>query len=169
MICFFFFVSEHLLGHIRDATIQAGYRTDHCQIHLTLEALNQQRGPGLWKFNDSLLKDENYSTLIHLYIVDTIQRYAVPIYSKEFTSNPCNFSELQFTINISLFYETLLMLIRGETVKYSKNKARKIRAEEEAANKEITRLREVFDKSRADVDMSNLLDAQEKLQKNERA
>ena len=159
-----FFVSEHLLGHVREATIQAGYRTDHCQIHLTLQAFNQQRGPGLWKFNASLLKDDNYSTLIHSYIIDTVQRYAVPIYSKEFTSDPCNFRELQFTINIGLFYETLLMLIRGETVKYSKNKARKTRAEEEAANKEITRLRQVFDKSGASADMSHLLEAQEKLQ-----
>ena len=61
------------------------------------------------------------------------------------------------------------MLIRGETVKYSKNKARKIRAEEETANKEITRIRQVFDKSGADVDVSNLLDAQEKITKNKRA
>ena len=61
-----FFASEHLLSHIKETDIQAGYRTDHCQIHLKLKSFMEQRGTGLWKFNASLLEDERYSELIKL-------------------------------------------------------------------------------------------------------
>ena len=40
-----------------------------------------------------------------------------------------------------VFYETLLMLIRGETVKYSKQRARKYREKEIKICKEITLIR----------------------------
>lgn len=100
-----FFASEHLLTHVKEAKIQAGYRTDHNQILLTLEAFNQQKGPGLWKFNESLLQEENYTTLIKQLIIDAVEQYSVPIYSREFISNPVNFEEVDFKINISLFYE----------------------------------------------------------------
>ena len=160
-----FFASEHLLSHVYDATIQAGYRTDHSQIHLTLRSFSQQRGPGLWKFNESLLKDDEYSKLINSCIIDAVQQYAVPIYSKTFTSEPSNFSEVQLTIDVGLFYETLLMLVRGETVRYSKQKARRLREEEESANREIERLRHIFSQSGADSDLSNLSAAQSRLEK----
>ena len=160
-----FFASEHLLSHIREANIKAGYRTDHCQISLALQAFNEQRGPGLWKFNESLLEDENYSNIIKACIVDVVQQYSVPVYSRVFISNPSNFEEVQLTINISLFYETLLMLIRGQTVKYSKQKARRLREREETANKEIDRFRNAFARTGANSDMNNLLSAQDNLQK----
>ena len=55
-----FFVSKHLSSHCSDFQINPGYRTDHCIITMCLHAGDSQRGPGLWKFNESLLKDEEY-------------------------------------------------------------------------------------------------------------
>ena len=159
-----FFASEHLINHVRETTIKAGYRTDHCQISLILKTFNSQRGPGLWKFNESLLQDENYSTLIKELIVNTVEQYAAPVYSKEFMLDPSNFKEIQFTINTSLFYETLLMLIRGETVKYSKQKARVNRQHEKELNDEITHLRDIFVQTGANIDLDNLSNAQQKLE-----
>ena len=160
-----FFVSEHLLSHIGETSIQAGYRTDHCQIHLTLTTFNQQRGPGLWKFNESLLKDEKYSKLIKSCIVDAVKRYAIPVYSNNFTSESSNYSDVQLTIDVGLFYETLLMLVRGETVRYSKQKAKNARKEEEAANNDVAHFHHIFAQSGKAEDMNNLLTAQEKLEK----
>ena len=159
-----FFTSKHLINHVREATINAGYRTDHCQISLILKTFNSQRGPGLWKFNESLLQDENYSTSIKELIVNTVEQYAVPVYSKEFMLDPSNFAEIQFTIRTSLFYETVLMLIRGETVKYSKRKARTNRQHEKEANEEINRLRNIFVQTGENIDLDNLSNAQQKLQ-----
>ena len=67
-----FFASEHLISHIQETGIQAGYRTDHCQINMTIKAFNQERGQGLWKFNQSLLLEEDYSKLIKSLIVDVV-------------------------------------------------------------------------------------------------
>ena len=119
----------------------------------------------LWKINESLLNDEHYSTLIKSSIVNVVQQHAIPVDSKSFISNPTNFEETQFTINISLFYETLLMLIRGETIKYSKQKVRKVRIEEEVAINEISRLQKVCKKSGTYVDLQMFLNAQENLEK----
>ena len=37
---------------------------DHKAVKLKLNSPNNKRGPGLWKFNNSLLDDEGYATLI---------------------------------------------------------------------------------------------------------
>ena len=96
-----FFTSKHLTNQIRYANIETGYRTDHCAVSVTLASYNQERGPGLWKFNDSLLEDENYSKLIKTVIIDAIQQYAIPVYTKEYISNPQNFEHIQFTISFN--------------------------------------------------------------------
>ena len=68
------------------------------------------------------------------------------MYTREFLSHENNYEQIEFSINAGLFYETLLMMIRGETVKYSKIKARKRREKEKelmfliaAAHTEFTR------------------------------
>ena len=68
----------------------------------------------------------------------TIEEYALPIYSREFLSHDYNFKDIQFLINDDLFYKTLLMMIRGETVKYSKIKAKRWRANEKELIAQIT-------------------------------
>ena len=60
----------------------------------------------------------------------TIEQYAVPIYTHNFISNPCNYKDIEFQIRDDLFYETLLMMIRGETVKFSKQKTKHMKQKE---------------------------------------
>ena len=120
-----FFVSSHLTGRCADLKIDPGYRTDHNIISMVVQSGESQRGPGLWKFNESLLKDDEYVEIVNICIRRTIEEYALPIYTQEFMSNECNYGNIQFKIDDGLFYETLLMLIRGETIRYSKIKAKK--------------------------------------------
>ena len=84
-----------------------------------------KRGPGLWKFNASLLEDKTYNKLVRECAFNVIKQYAIPIYNDEYLSDPKNFENIQLTIGSGLYYETLLMMIRGETVRFSKQKARK--------------------------------------------
>ena len=58
-----------------------------------------------------------------------------------------NYNDIQFTISCSLFYETLLMLVRGETLIFSKRKARTRRNEEKKTIDEISRIKQKFDES----------------------
>ena len=81
-----------------------------------------------------------------------------------FLNCPQNFGEIQSTIGIKLFYETLLMLIRGETVKYSKRKARNAREDEINATARVQAAREAFAESGNEQDADLLNEAQKQLE-----
>ena len=136
-----FFVNEELLCRLTEAEIRPGYRTDHSKITMCLQT-KQQRGSGLWKFNVSHLKDEEYIKRIKLCIRDSLQQYAIPIYSEEMYTDHINYEHIQLTIDECLFYETLIMMIRGETVQYSKQKAKRVRKEENEIEEKITKLQQ---------------------------
>ena len=113
------FVSDHLVNSVDNTGIVSGYRTDHNSVTMSLKIAKEPRGPGIWNFNASLLKDEVYISTVKSVIAEAVKQYTNPEYLNSFVSNHLNFGEVQFTISIKLSYETLLMLIRGETKKYS--------------------------------------------------
>ena len=118
------YVSNHLLSQCYDVEILPGYRTDHSIVSMRIQVNESSRGPGLWKFNESLLKDEEYVKIVYECIDRTVKEYAIPVYDENLLSEITNYEKIQFLINDGLLYETMLMLIRGETVKYSKRKAK---------------------------------------------
>ena len=119
-----FFVSEHLTNVCSELKIVPGYKTDHNIISMNFQVSISQRGSGLWKFNESLLNDDDYINKVHEVINKTVTEYALPVYNETFLQDVKNYHNIEFQVNVGLFYETLLMMIRGETVKYSKRKAR---------------------------------------------
>ena len=159
-----FFISSHLISSVQDININPGYRTDHCIITMKLQVTEVERGPGLWKINDSILKDHEYIELINTTIKNTAYEYAIPIYNEEYVSNFDNYSTLEFTINDSLFYETLLMLIRGETVKYCKRKARNKRVKEEELQKHVETAYNVFNSNKNETNAQHLQKVQGELE-----
>ena len=110
--------------YITDSDIIPGYRADHSSITLRVKLQNNERGRGYWKFNNSLLKDKSYVDEIKKIIQEVKNTYAIneniPI------NNDIPNQDLRFNINDQLFLETLLMIIRGETIKYSSLKTRKV-------------------------------------------
>ena len=66
----FFLVSDTILHSITDSNILPGYRTDHSIIYITLKFNEFQRGRGLWKFNNDLLKDQAY--------IETVKKMYTP-------------------------------------------------------------------------------------------
>ena len=158
------YVQEHLINHVTTARIHAGYRSDHNIVSLNIKEPQKARGPGLWKFNESLLDDEVYIELVKQVIIDVVKQYAIPVYSDEFSSNPSNFETIQFTIKIGLLYETLLMMIRGETVRYSKQKARRCRMQENEVMYEVSQLIDSFNANKSREEFLRLEEAQRKLE-----
>ena len=66
-------------------------------------------------------------------------------YENESLNTQINLDEIQFNINDQLFLETLLMMIRGNTIKYSSEKKKKRVKEEKALEEDIKRLEnEIF-------------------------
>ena len=56
----YFLVNTGLLSQIDDITISAMTRTDHSMVSLKINNMKYRRGPGIWKMNTTILKDEIY-------------------------------------------------------------------------------------------------------------
>ena len=60
----YFLINETCLEYVMGTYIIPGYRTDHSSILLKLKFINNERGCGYWKFNNSLLKNKDYIKLV---------------------------------------------------------------------------------------------------------
>ena len=159
-----FFISDHLLSHTSECRILSGYRTDHSIVSFSLKDSDDERGSYLWKFNESLLNDNDYIQVITDSVTEVVSQYAIPVYSTSFLTDPSKYEQVQFTIDVGLFYETLLMMLRGATIKYSKRKARKYREKEEELIKTINSLRERMPEEMSDQNLDQLEMLERKLE-----
>lgn len=91
------------MQHIRQSEIKASYKSDHSVITLDLNLCEITHGKGLWKFNNSLLHDEEYLKTIKLKIEEIKKQYCLPVYNTELL-NTVDDNVLQFTINDQLFF-----------------------------------------------------------------
>lgn len=114
----YFLVSKQLSSTTINSDTLFAPDTDHSvvQLHLLSEDLKQQKGPGFWKFNSSLLEDKQYISDLHENLIYFIEKY-------------------QDVENLGLKWDLVKMEIRGFTVKFSKIKARKRRDEESSLQK----------------------------------
>ena len=119
----FFLISNKLNDLIDKCKILYAPETDHSAIliHVKSEELKHKRGPGFWKFNQSLLKDETYVTKLRAEIPNFQQKY-------------------EDVENLSLKWDLIKMEIRGFTVKYFKNQAKQRKSMESHLQKQINEL-----------------------------
>ena len=118
----YFLISRPLSCDVRHAEIRISTAPDHNAIFLSIDVKSDfSRGPGLWKFNNTLLKDNNYKELIAFYYPQILRKYS------EVTDN-------------QLLWEMIKMELRSKTIGYSKEKRRKLRNKEEALQKELQEL-----------------------------
>ena len=113
----YFLISENLFSDIDDVNILPGYRTDHSLILLSLKFNKFSRGGSYWKFNNSLLRDRTYVTEIKNAINRVKEQYASPV--ENMLVRDISYKDLNITINDQLFFEVLLMEIRGKTISYA--------------------------------------------------
>ena len=159
-----FFISDHLSNLCIEQKILPGYRTDHNMITLEIKINDAARGPGLWKFNESLLNDEKYIDLVDNCIETTVEQYALPIYSPGYLTDVDNYNVIAFKINDDLFYETLLMLIRGETVRFAKQKAKDCKKKEKDLVAQVEKNQSEHFKEKSDESARRLEQCKEELE-----
>ena len=118
----YFLISRSLSCDVRQAEIRISTAPDHNAIFLSIDVKSEfNRGPGLWKFNNTLLEDNNYKELIAFYYPQILRKY----------------SEVSDT---QLLWELIKMELRSKTIAYSKEKRCKLRNKEEALQKELQEL-----------------------------
>ena len=136
----YFLISDCLKTKVIDVNISPGYRSDHSLVTVSLKNIHILDKPkGYWKFNNSLLYDKKYVEIVKKVIIEIKKQYALPIYNFENIDSVLN-SDIQFSINDQLFFEVLLLEIRGKTISYSSHKKRNEEKQEKDLFHEINRL-----------------------------
>ena len=136
----FFLTSDTLFTDLTDCKIESGYRTDHSLISLDIQFGKFKKGNSYWKFNNSLLKDKEYVTHIKTLINEVIQQYSCNIQNSRESLENVQKEIIKFNINDKLFFETLLIEIRGKTIWYSSYKKKQEDKRQETLTAQITSL-----------------------------
>lgn len=137
----FFLISESFMSSVQNVEILPSYRSDHSLIVMSISLNEFIKGKGLWKFNNSLLKDSEYADIVKRCIKKVKELYMLPVYNIEYVENS-NHNNLQFTISDQLFLEMLLIEIRGKTISYAAYKKKQKNLREEQLQEEIKELEE---------------------------
>jgi hypothetical protein len=112
----FFLINQSTFNFTTETKIISSYRSDHKGIILKLKLLENKRGPGYWKFNNSLLKDDNYVKLVKQTLQNLINQHTLNEHIETEHISP---EQVRLNINDQLFLETFLVILRGETIKFS--------------------------------------------------
>ena len=99
----------------------------------------RKKEKNFWKFNSSLLKEQNCIKEIKDTILRVKEQYMLPIYNLEMLDNISN-NDLQFTISNQLFLDVLLMEIRKTVINYSIKKKREDIEKEKQLESEINNI-----------------------------
>ena len=154
----YFLVSDTTFSFVTHSDIVPGYRTDHSGIILKLKLQESERGRGYWKFNNALLKDKKYIEDVKATLREIKNRYKI----NEANLNDIPDNEIEFNINDQLFLETLLMTIRGNTIKYSSIKKRKKLEDEHKLEQEIKQLEDEINNDFSNIDDEKILNLSRK-------
>ena len=108
--------------NVKRAEIRCSVAPDHKSIFLGIELKSAlKRGPGTWKFNNTLLDDKNYVHLIRFLYPQILEKY-------------------KDVENKQLLWELIKMEIRSKTISYSKSKRCELRKREVAIQNELEEL-----------------------------
>ena len=147
----YFLTSSDLVNYIDKTDIGIRYKSDHNPVSITLKFVEQESGRGNWKFNDSLLGDIEYVSLIKLCVTEIINQYKINLMDQE---NP-ELDLVQFSINDQLFWETLKLGMRGKTISYASYKKRSQNRREIQIEEQLKYLSQNFDINKLEIDRLN--------------
>ena len=121
--------------------------TDHSAITLTLQSKGYaQRGPGFWKFNNSLLDDHDF--------VDQLNNM-IPAYKNKYN----------YLTDKGLYWDMIKMEMRGFCVQYSKRKNRERRNIEKDLSEQIDALMKALATNRSKENITKLCRLRSELNK----
>ena len=141
----YFLISDNLTNFVSQNNIKPGYNTDHSLIRLDLDYIKIDRGPGVFKLNNSILFESDYQEIIRKSIGEIVN--------------------LNKNANANTLWELIKGNIRNETIKYTAYKAKLNR---ELENKLKTQIKELEDKLAKATDKTIIEDIQQSLkEKNE--
>ena len=139
----FFLISETLLDIHANTKIKPSYKSDHCPIQLEIFTSKTKKGKGIWKLNNSLLLEENLTTLINKEIHLCVSTYACTPYNPEFVEK-YTIENIDLMIEIDLFWEVIQAQLRGLIINYASKKKKKQEAREIELSKDIEQYTQIM-------------------------
>ena len=106
----YFLISDDLLNSCIKSNIKHGYRSDHSIVNVLFDFIQQQKGPGYFKLNNSIILDKEYQEIIKKHILETV--------------------DINKNANPNTLWELVKGTIRNESIKYA-SKKKKIQNETE--------------------------------------
>ena len=140
-----FFVTENLLNIVQSPKIEAGFKSDHDYITLTLKISNAKRGKGVWKFNNKLLLDKEY-------VIMTKKLIAIEIKDND------HYDDKGF------LWDYIKMRVRSETMLYSGKKNKEQRIEVAKIEKDIEDLNTKYNDDTSNDNYERLMSAKRELE-----
>ena len=138
----YWFIPREMTYNVTKCDIRPAIKTDHKLISLNLKFNgNEKCGPGLWKFNKSLLYDATY--------VQEIKK----IFTEEVEID-----------HKGLKWEFIKMKIRTFSIRFAKEKAKRLRDEIKEINDEIQLCNNIFEQDPSEHNHDKLLMAKQKLE-----
>ena len=146
----YFLVSHTMCDIITSCCINPSYRSDHSSIQIKILLNKFERGKGLWKFNCSLLKEQEYINLVNSIIQEEKYKYALPVYNLRYLDIAPD-DDVNFTVNDGQFLELLLLRIRGETIKFASYRKKEENKHENRLKYEINFLENIGNMALAEI------------------
>ena len=135
----YFLISQSILSLASDCHIRPRYRSDHAPVVLKLHINNHTPGPGPWRLNVDLLQNEEVIKLVKKEILLIKSTYAVTPYHPDYVDS-IPMKDIEFLIDESLIWETLLTQIRGVLIRFASSLKRQRCKREETLSKKIESL-----------------------------
>ena len=145
----YFLISSSMTDIVNSSSIMTSYRSDHSIIEISINLSEFKHGKGYWKFNNSLLKNQEYLNLINKTIEEEKIKYALPVYNMDHITG--SNESIEFSISCDLFLETLLMRIRGESIKFASQLKRNRDLQEKHLLKDISQLEQNLDQENLNI------------------
>ena len=115
----FLLIPRHKIYLVEQIETVISNALDHKAIKLKFNCPNSKRGPGLWKFNNALLEDEEYVNFIREHYAYISEKYSGQ-------------EDKRFK------WELVKMELRGLTISFAKNKAKNLRQNEMDLQKRLS-------------------------------
>ena len=126
----YFLISENLCNIINRAKIKPGYKTDHSLIEITIDNKIQDKGPGYFKLNNTILLKEDYQTQIKHEIKSVV--------------------ELNKNSNPNTLWELIKGTVRNVSIKFSSMTKKRNQEKEHQIIKKLETLEKQLNNNTAD-------------------
>ena len=153
----YFLISQALFNVTKECRIMSKCRSDHAPVKLTLTTSEHIIGPGLWKLNIKLLENKEVEQRILKEILLMKRVNAATPYKPDYVES-CPNVEIQLMIDDSLFWETLLVQLRGVLIKFAAAEKRKRNKHEKALTQKISELERKCNNKESDEHAHGLLE-----------